>query len=266
TSWLSAASLTAAYHGVPSGAPPEGSGAFAAQLDTKAPFYQENYDWDVSEGGRYVPLVKGRSNRKGQGYPTAVSFGYLLDGKGSFAKPCIHVRGDNNAEAMWQFDPNNKQFVAPGNLVAGGAVYQNDGNINGSIWGGYLSNWLNNQINGRVDWGSYNRDVGARATIDYVNTRSAVAGGRNAWWYKDEVTGFIIQGGVVNRTDYATRVNFPRGYARECFGVQLTLTNTNGNWFGDSRVNIQARDLDNNGFNAMMDGQEQVVLWQSVGV
>ncbi|HGE8303335.1 TPA: phage tail protein [Serratia marcescens] len=266
TSWLSAASLTAAYHGVPSGAPPEGSGAFAAQLDTKAPFYQENYDWDVSEGGRYVPLVKGRSNRKGQGYPTAVSFGYLLDGKGSFAKPCIHVRGDNNAEAMWQFNPNNKQFVAPGNLVAGGAVYQNDGNINGSIWGGYLSNWLNNQINGRVDWGSYNRDVGARATIDYVNTRSAVAGGRNAWWYKDEVTGFIIQGGVVNRTDYATRVNFPRGYARECFGVQLTLTNTNGNWFGDSRVNIQARDLDNNGFNAMMDGQEQVVLWQSVGV
>ncbi|CUZ05672.1 Phage tail fibre repeat [Serratia marcescens] len=266
TSWLSAASLTAAYHGVPSGAPPEGSGAFAAQLDTKAPFYQENYDWDVSEGGRYVPLVKGRSNRKGQGYPTAVSFGYLLDGKGSFAKPCIHVRGDNNAEAMWQFDPNNKQFVAPGNLVAGGAVYQNDGNINGSIWGGYLSNWLNNQINGRVDWGSYNRDVGARATIDYVNTRSAVAGGRNAWWYKDEVTGFIIQGGVVNRTDYATRVNFPRGYARECFGVQLTLTNTNGNWFGDSRVNIQARDLDNNGFNAMMDGHEQVVLWQSVGV
>ncbi|WP_241164145.1 phage tail protein [Serratia marcescens] len=266
TSWLSAASLTAAYHGVPSGAPPEGSGAFAAQLDTKAPFYQENYDWDVSEGGRYVPLVKGRSNRKGQGYPTAVSFGYLLDGKGSFAKPCIHVRGDNNAEAMWQFDPNNKQFVAPGNLVAGGAVYYNDGNINGSIWGGYLSNWLNNQINGRVDWGSYNRDVGARATIDYVNTRSAVAGGRNAWWYKDEVTGFIIQGGVVNRTDYATRVNFPRGYARECFGVQLTLINTNGNWFGDSRVNIQARDLDNNGFNAMMDGQEQVVLWQSVGV
>lgn len=266
TSWLSAASLTAAYHGVPSGAPPEGSGAFAAQLDTKAPFYQENYDWDVSEGRRYVPLVKGRSNRKGQGYPTAVSFGYLLDGKGSFAKPCIHVRGDNNAEAMWQFDPNNKQFVAPGNLVAGGAVYHNDGNINGSIWGGYLSNWLNNQINGRVDWGSYNRDVGARATIDYVNTRSAVAGGRNAWWYKDEVTGFIIQGGVVNRTDYATRVNFPRGYARECFGVQLTLTNTNGDWFGDSRVNIQARDLDNNGFNAIMDRQEQVVLWQSVGV
>lgn len=262
----SSAEISAKYLSTPTGAPPEGSGAFSAQLDTKAPFYQENYNWDVAEGGRYVPLVKGKSTRMGQGYPTAVSFGYLMDGKGSFAKPCIHARGDNNAEAIWQFDPNNKQFIAPGNLIAGGAVYQNDGNVSGSIWGGYLSNWLNQNFNGRVDWGTYNRDVGARATIDFVNSRSAVAGGRNAWWYKDEVTGFIIQGGVVNRADYATRVNFPRGYARECFGVQLTLASSNGNWFGDSRVNIQARDLDNNGFNAMMDGQEQVVFWQSVGV
>ncbi len=262
----SSAEITAKYLSTPTGSPPEGSGTFSEQLDTKAPFYQENYNWDVVEGGRYVPLVKGKSTRKGQGYPTAVSFGYLMDGAGSFAKPCIHVRGDNNAEAIWRFEPNTKQFVAPGNLVAGGAVYQNDGNINGSIWGGYLSNWLSNQINGRVDWGSYNRDVGARATIDYVNSRSAVAGGRNAWWYKDEVTGFIIQGGVVNRVDYVNRVGFPRAYARECFGVQLTLASSNGNWFGDSRVNIQARDLDNNGFNAMMDGQEQVVFWQSVGV
>ncbi|WP_407321678.1 phage tail protein [Serratia marcescens] len=265
TSWLSAASVAAKYHNTPSGGAPEGSGAYSAQLDSKAPFYQENFDWDVNSGGHYVPLVKGRCNRKGQGYPTAVSFGYLLENTPSFAMPVIHAKGDNG-EAIWRFDPNSKQFYAPGNVLAGQAILHTDGNITGNIWGGYLSNWLNQNFNGRVDWGTYNRDVGARATIDYVNTRSAVAGGRNAWWYKDEVTGFIIQGGVVNRTDYATRVNFPRGYARECFGVQLTLTNTNGNWFGDSRVNIQARDLDNNGFNAMMDGQEQVVLWQSVGV
>lgn len=261
----SSAEITAKYLSTPTGAPPEGSGAFAAQLDTKAPFYQENYNWDVVEGGRYVPLVKGKSTRKGQGYPTAVSFGYLMDGAGSFAKPCIHVRGDNNAEAIWRFDPNTKQFVAPGNLVAGGAVYQNDGNINGSIWGGYLSNWLNQNINGRVDWGTYNRDVGARATIDFVNSRSAVAGSRNAWWYKDEVTGFIIQGGVVNRADYGTRVNFPRGYTRECFGVQLTIAHTDG-WVGNSSNNVQARDLDNSGFNAWMNTVELSLFWQSVGV
>ncbi|OIX91494.1 hypothetical protein BFS14_22600 [Serratia fonticola] len=109
------------------------------------------------------------------------------------------------------------------------------------------------QVNGRVDWNSF-------------NNRTHVAGDRNAWWYKDELTGFIIQGGVVNRVDYANWVGFPRGYARQCFGVQLTLISSTGTWFGDSRVNIQARDMDNNGFNAMMDGQEQVVFWQSVGV
>ncbi|MGF2652843.1 phage tail protein [Serratia marcescens] len=268
----SSAEITAKYLSTPAGAVPEGGGTYAAQLNTKAPFYQENFDWEVHAGGRYVPLVKGRSNRKGQGYPTAVSFGYLLDGTPSFAMPCIHVRGDNNAEAIWRFDPNSKQLFAPGAFVAGSAVYQTDGNINGTIWGGYLSNWLNNQftardnnINNRVDWATYNRDVGARATIDYVNSRTNVAGGRNAWWYKDEVTGFIIQGGVVNRADYNTRVNFPRGYTRECFGVQLTITHTYG-WIGDSGDNVQARDLDNGGFNAVMNTNELILFWQSVGV
>jgi hypothetical protein len=170
TSWFSATS-----HRVPSGAAPEGSGSFGMQLDSKAAFYQENFDWDVTGGGHYVPLIKGRSNRKGQGYPSAVSFGYLLDGTPSFAKPCINVKGDNT-EGTWIFDPNSKQFYSPGNLVAGGAIFHADGNSSGNIWGGYLSNWLDNQfnardnnINNRVDWGTYNRDVGARATVDWVN-------------------------------------------------------------------------------------------------
>ncbi|MBL0877906.1 tail fiber protein [Serratia ureilytica] len=169
TSWLSAASLSARLHAAPAGGTPEGSGAYSSQLETKAPFYQENFDWVVSSGGHYVPLVKGRSNRKGQGYPTAVSFGYLLNGTPSFAMPCIHVKGDNT-DAVWRFDPNSKQLFAPGAFVAGSAVYQNDGNIKGDAWGGYISTWINNQINGRVDWGTFNREVGARATTDYVNS------------------------------------------------------------------------------------------------
>ncbi|MDS0826017.1 phage tail-collar fiber domain-containing protein [Serratia marcescens] len=262
SSWLSAATVAAKYHNTPSGAPPEGSGAYSAQLDSKAPFYQENFDWDVNEGARFVPLVKGRSNRKGQGYPTAVSYGYLLDKPGSFAQPCIHVRGDNNAEAIWRFDPNTKQFYAPGNLLAGQAILHTDGNISGNIWGGYLSNWLNQNINGRVDWETYNRDVGARATIDYVNSRSAVAGGRDAWWYKDEVTGLIFQGGTVTRGGDVTWVGFPRGYQRECFGVQMTLFHR----WGTSQANIEARDAQNGGFNAVMFEQEHQAYWWAVGV
>ncbi|CAI2070364.1 Phage tail fibre repeat [Serratia quinivorans] len=56
-----------------------------------------------------------------------------------------------------------------GNLKVGNTTYQTDGNINGAAWNGYLSNWLNDNINGRVDWGSFNREVGARATVDWVN-------------------------------------------------------------------------------------------------
>ncbi|OCJ24628.1 phage tail protein [Serratia sp. 14-2641] len=141
-----------------------------------------------------------------------------------------------------------------GNLKVGQATHSADGNILGSRWGNkWLWDAVIEQVNSRVDWNSF-------------NNRTHVAGDRNAWWYKDELTGFIIQGGVVNRVDYANWVGFPRGYARQCFCVQLTLISSTGTWFGDSRVNIQARDMDNNGFNAMMDGQEQVVFWQSVGV
>lgn len=91
TSWLSAASMTAQYHTVPTGMP-EGAGAFSDQLDRKAPFYQPNWQWPVTSGGLYVPIAKGVATRQGQGYPSAVSFGYLLSGTPSFAQACIHVK------------------------------------------------------------------------------------------------------------------------------------------------------------------------------
>ncbi|ALL37866.1 hypothetical protein B9T65_14670 [Serratia marcescens] len=255
-----------------SGAIPWGAGPFSEQLNNQAPFFQPNWQWPVTSGGVYVPIVKGVSTRQGQGYPTAVSFGYLLSGTPSFAQVCIHAKGDNT-DVNWRFDANGGNFYCPGGVYAADAIFHVDGNITGNIWGGYLSNWLNNQftasnnnINNRVDWATFNREVGARATTDYVNSRSNVAGGRGGWWYKDEVTGLIFQGGVVNRADHATWVGFPRGYARECFGVQMTLAWTNGSWYGDSRVNIQARDVGNGGFNAYMDGQEQSAFWWAVGV
>ncbi|OMP53219.1 hypothetical protein BES32_17515 [Serratia marcescens] len=238
----SSAEITAKYLSTPSGAPPEGSGTFAAQLDTKAPFYQENYNWDVVEGGRYVPLVKGKSTRKGQGYPTAVSFGYLMDGPGSFAKPCIHVRGDNNAEAIWRFDPNNKQFVAPGNLVAGGAVYQNDGNINGSIWGGYLSNWLSNQFNAR------DNNISTRATWDHVNSRSHWwTDGERGWW-KDENTGFIYQwtvGPWRKEDEQIDTVGFPMRFPNQCCTVNVGSQSQGGGNRNDATAVVYGWNQDN---------------------
>jgi hypothetical protein len=97
-------SLTVPYCMTP-GNLPEGSGAYAAQLDSKASFYQANFEWEVSTGGHYVPLVKGKSTRKGKGWPTAVSYGYLLPGEDQHAHPVIHAQGDGGVECIWDFNP-----------------------------------------------------------------------------------------------------------------------------------------------------------------
>ncbi|MDF9722139.1 phage tail protein [Serratia marcescens] len=96
--------LTAPYCTTPGGLP-EGSGAYAGQLDSKAPFYQANFEWEANSGGHYVPLVKGKSTRKGKGWPTAVSYGYLLPGENQHAHPVIHALGDGAVECIWDFNP-----------------------------------------------------------------------------------------------------------------------------------------------------------------
>ncbi|MBC3249279.1 phage tail protein [Serratia fonticola] len=140
--------------------------------------------------------------------------------------------------------------VSPQLNFNNGTALAIDGNVHGSVWGGYLSNFISNAVNGRVDWNSF-------------NNRSHVAGSRQAWWYKDELTGFIFQGGVVNRGEgYLTWVGFPRGYTQDCFGVQLTLA---GHW-GDSNMNFEAQSLSAGGFNAAMGDNERVLFWWAVGV
>ncbi|MEC9683243.1 phage tail protein [Escherichia marmotae] len=124
---------------------PDGSGAFADQLNNAtAPFVQTRFAWNPVPGGHYVPIVKGLSVRNGQGYPGAVSFGYLLTEQQGFPIPCIHMRGDNGNEALWQFNPNDKSFFSPGPVIAGGATLASNGDINGAAWGGWLSAYLRN--------------------------------------------------------------------------------------------------------------------------
>ncbi|EHJ8108855.1 tail fiber protein [Escherichia coli] len=126
------------------GVAPDGSGAFADQLNNAtAPFVQTQFAWNPTPGGHYVPIAKGLSIRNGQGYPGAVSFGYLLTEQMGFPIPCIHMRGDYGADALWQFNPNDKSFISPGALVAGGIRYNTDGNIFGGCWGSNLADYLN---------------------------------------------------------------------------------------------------------------------------
>lgn len=41
---------------------------------------------------------------------------------------------------------NDGSFRAPAALYAGGAIVSTDGNVYGSIWGGWISNWINGQL------------------------------------------------------------------------------------------------------------------------
>ncbi|MGP0902923.1 tail fiber protein [Serratia sp. CY76391] len=100
------------------GAIPWGAGAYADQLSSQAPFFQPNWQWEPSTGGIFVPIAKGTSTRKGQGYPTAVTYGYLMPGTNEFAHPTIHVRGDNNFECVWDFNPQSGAISSKAGTVA----------------------------------------------------------------------------------------------------------------------------------------------------
>ncbi|HDS4300919.1 TPA: phage tail protein [Escherichia coli] len=139
---------------------PDGSGAFADQLNNAtAPFVQTQFAWNPTPGGLYVPIVKGLSIRNGQGYPGAVSFGYLLTEQYGFPVPCIHRRGDGGNDALWQFNPNDKSFISPGALIAGGVRYNTDGNIFGGCWGSNLNDYLNSSFIRNVRLGGRRSDT-----------------------------------------------------------------------------------------------------------
>ncbi|EHJ3655074.1 hypothetical protein J9T75_000209 [Salmonella enterica] len=58
---------------------------------------------------------------------------------------------------------NSGEFYSPSNLRAGEIVFQTNGDIYGGIWGGYLSNWLNNNFY------LLNNSISSRATQSWVN-------------------------------------------------------------------------------------------------
>lgn len=54
----------------------------------------------------------------------------------------------------------NGNVKSGGHLYAGSSAFQTDGNINGSVWGGALSTWINNKIAAVPNGRAYPRKVG----------------------------------------------------------------------------------------------------------
>lgn len=77
-------------------------------------------------------------------------------------------RADKNisiGEDLWV----DRNATVAGTLKVGNSTHASDGNIMGSRWGNkWLWDAVIEQVSGRVEWGTFNREVGARATTDYV--------------------------------------------------------------------------------------------------
>ncbi|HID9470938.1 TPA: hypothetical protein ACXI1T_003690 [Serratia liquefaciens] len=97
-----------------------------------------------------------------------VSFGHNVGITGDL-KTFRSFRADKGAsigEDLWV----DRNATIAGLLKVGNSTHASDGNIMGTRWGGkWLWDAVIEQDNGRVDWGSFNREVGARATVDWVN-------------------------------------------------------------------------------------------------
>lgn len=65
---------------------------------------------------------------------------YHYEKVGSYHEMGIHVA--NGGGNGWFTFRNNGEFRANSAVFAAGAAFQTDGNLNGSIWGGYLNNYL----------------------------------------------------------------------------------------------------------------------------
>ncbi|WP_240775897.1 phage tail protein [Serratia proteamaculans] len=119
---------------------------------------------------------------------------------GSYHEMGIHVA--NGGADGWFTFRNNGEFRANGTVFASGAAYQTNGDINGSIWGGYLSNYLNQ---------NFVRD------IRLGNVESAPSW--NGPGYNDSA-GYVLTGATNNNIDEYIDVIYRRPLQK----------NINGNW------------------------------------
>ncbi|EBK3087180.1 phage tail protein [Salmonella enterica] len=94
-------------------------------------------------------------------------------------------------------------ILSTGAVRAGAATFHTDGNVYGSVWGGWLNDFLYN---------NYNRK----------NTASLGDYG----WVRDESTGFIMQWGTLGSSNGT--YNFPRAFPVGCLAVFVTNTSRQG--------------------------------------
>ncbi|EGB7927089.1 hypothetical protein H8U41_000785 [Salmonella enterica] len=113
-----------------------------------------------------------------------------------------HLYSQRSPDGTIRFTVNG-DITAGRSLHAGNATFTADGNVNGTCWGGWLNDWINNNFN-----------------------RKNTAGLGDFGWVRDESTGFIMQWGTLSGSNGT--YNFPRAFPVSCFAVFVTNTSSQG--------------------------------------
>ncbi|ELC4820984.1 phage tail protein [Salmonella enterica] len=121
-----------------------------------------------------------------------------------------HLYSQRNPDGSILFTVNG-DIMADRKLNVGDATFSSDGNVNGSIWGGWLNDWLNNNLSRK-------------------NTASLATNG----WFKDASTGLIIQWGIaagnLNKSVVNLPIPFPNAGLWSLGWVAGTLDMGNDDW------------------------------------
>ncbi|EPX8870018.1 gp53-like domain-containing protein [Salmonella enterica subsp. enterica serovar Montevideo] len=180
----------------------EGAGGFGSQLGSGAPFISPRII-RPNDDNNYFPFWKQIVSLV-SGYPVAASMGLMTTGKTNFPQIVIHAKTDFDVnDKLWVFDVASGEFRSPGRLLgteiflSGKTRIAADGNINSEVWGGWLSDYLNNTYNKKNT-----------ATLGFSG------------WSRDESTGLIMQWGNVDNA--RGTYTFPRAFNQTCFAVFAT--------------------------------------------
>lgn len=121
-----------------------------------------------------------------------------------------HLYSQRNPDGSILFTVNG-DIMANRKLNVGAATFSSDGNVNGTCWGGWLNDWINNNLSRK-------------------NTASLATNG----WFKDASTGLIIQwgitGGNLNKAVVNLPIPFPNAGLWSLGWVAGTLDMGNDDW------------------------------------
>ncbi len=221
----------------------EGAGAYLSQyVNNTAPFVIPKGFAALRNTSQYHPIVKGIVETQEIGYGGAVSFGALTTGDAHFPSACIHIIGDSGFSQVWLFNPSDGSFNNPGNVIAGGAVFESSGGVR--VWS------PNNRpspldINAiAADTCSYAGFVAGNAQQPYMrnsNSGEVVNLARQDWVYGNFVNSVRLAGRAIIG-DTGGRMDLPGGcvytgmsganYYPPNWGAYSAIQIlVNGNWF-----------------------------------